>query len=288
MSSLHAHLLCAALVVLDSLARALRIQFFALGLGSRIRFFHAIVLNLFGDAAASVSPLRVAGQPARLLGLHHAGMSTKSAIVTIAIEALATYAVVIVTGLFLAWRYGADWLADAGPLLASVWRILPWVTLALLVGILVYRLRTRRSALASEPSSEGWAATFAAARHIPLWIWVASVPLSVMNILGRVLILPILAQTLPEAPSFGATTLGSFALLYGQIFLPTPSGAGAVDTGFLRGAAGDLGDAGKRLLFWWRIYTTMLALVAGFTGAALVYGSAAVRKVFARRPRAGT
>jgi hypothetical protein len=38
----------------------------------------------------------------------------------------------------------------------------------------------------------------------------------------------VLALTLPDPPPMGPLALGSFALLYSQLVLPTPSGAGAV------------------------------------------------------------
>ena len=78
-------------------------------------------------------------------------------------------------------------------------------------------------------------------RRMPRWPLVASLPLSFLNLATRVAILPVLAATLPQPPELGPMVLGSFALLYSQLILPTPSGAGAVELGFLGGAAGDLG-----------------------------------------------
>ncbi len=57
--------------------------------------------------------------------------------------------------------------------------------------------------------------------------------------------------------------VGSFALLYSQLLLPTPSGAGAVELGFLGGAAGDLGDRAGWLLLAWRFYTNGAGVVLG-------------------------
>ena len=79
-------------------------------------------------------------------------------------------------------------------------------------------------------------------RRMPRWPLLASLPLSLINLVTRVAILSVLALTLPDPPALGPMALGSFALLYSQLILPTPSGAGAVELGFLGGAAGDLGD----------------------------------------------
>ena len=67
--------------------------------------------------------------------------------------------------------------------------------------------------------------------------------------------LPVLALTLPEHPPFGVMLVGSFVLLYAQLVLPTPAGAGAVDLGFLGGMAGDLGADETGLLLAWRFWT---------------------------------
>ena len=74
-------------------------------------------------------------------------------------------------------------------------------------------------------------------------------------------------------------TLGSFALLYSQLVLPTPSGAGAVELGFLGGAAGDLGDSQGWLLLAWRLYTNGIGVVLGVWLAAKIYGWPALRRL---------
>jgi uncharacterized membrane protein YbhN (UPF0104 family) len=73
--------------------------------------------------------------------------------------------------------------------------------------------------------------------------------------------------------------LGSFALLYSQLVLPTPSGAGAVELGFLGGAAGDMGEHQGWLLLAWRFYTNGIGVVIGIWLAAQIYGWPALRKL---------
>jgi uncharacterized membrane protein YbhN (UPF0104 family) len=60
--------------------------------------------------------------------------------------------------------------------------------------------------------------------------------------------------------------------------LPTPSGAGVVDLGFMGGAAGQLGSNGSLLLAW-RFYTTGLGVLLGVWFAAKIYGWPALRKL---------
>ena len=92
--------------------------------------------------------------------------------------------------------------------------------------------------------------------------------MSFLNLATRVAILPVLALTLPSPPAMGPLALGSFALLYSQLVLPTPSGAGAVELGFLGGAAGDLGTGEGWLLLAWRFYTNGIGVILGVALAA--------------------
>ena len=115
-----------------------------------------------------------------------------------------------------------------------------------------------------------------------MWPLVASLPLSFLNVATRTAILPVLALTLPSPPEMGPMFLGSFALLYSQLVLPTPSGAGAVELGFLGGAAGDLGERAGWLLLAWRFYTNGVGVLLGVGFAAHTYGWPALRRL-ARR-----
>ena len=119
-------------------------------------------------------------------------------------------------------------------------------------------------------------------RRMPRWPLVASMPLSFLNLATRVAILPVLALTLPNPPELGPMLVGSFALLYSQLILPTPSGAGAVELGFLGGAAGDLGSGAGWLLLAWRFYTNGVGVLLGVGLAAHTYGWPALRRL-ARR-----
>ncbi|MBA3658402.1 MAG: flippase-like domain-containing protein [Gemmatimonadales bacterium] len=122
-------------------------------------------------------------------------------------------------------------------------------------------------------------------RRMPWWPIAASVPMSLLNLGTRVAILPVLALTLPSPPPLGPTALGSFALLYSQLLLPTPSGAGAVELGFLGGAAGDLGAGQGWLLVAWRFYTNGIGLLLGMALAVHTFGWPAIRAAVRRLNR---
>src|ERR687891_58981 len=139
MSILEATLVCVALVVIDLIARAWRIQWIVQGLGHRIGFWDSFVLNAFGDAACALTPLRIGGEPARLAGMLRSRVPATAAFVAISLEVLAAWPVIIVAAGWLAWHYAPDWWATAGPRLASAatnaW---PWVALVTVVSVVVW------------------------------------------------------------------------------------------------------------------------------------------------------
>src|SRR5919108_4319954 len=118
MSILDATLLCIALVLIDLLVRAWRIQWIVQGLGHRIGFWDSFVLNAYGDAACALTPLRIGGEPARLAGMLQSRVPATAAFVAISLEVLAAWPVILVTAAWLVWRYSPPWWAMAGPPLA--------------------------------------------------------------------------------------------------------------------------------------------------------------------------
>lgn len=295
------HLTCAALVAADLVARSWRTQLLVHGVGHQLSFTRSFAINSFGDAAATLTPLRLAGQPARVLALVHDGVPLDATLVALGVEAVITYATVAICAILLVVGALPDWQHTLGRATADAGGTIgPW----LLAGVLLVagawfaasRLaarRRRRGALraADGAAADGAAADGAAAdggeRPSPLrrlsamWSLLASVPLraallaiplSIVNVMARVALLPVLAQLLPTPPAWGAAWLGSFALLYGQLVVPTPAGAGIVDAGFLAGAqaAGDTAAAGT--LLWWRLYSSGVGLVLGLVLGAPRYG----------------
>ncbi|HEV8122628.1 MAG TPA: lysylphosphatidylglycerol synthase transmembrane domain-containing protein [Gemmatimonadales bacterium] len=281
MTPLTAHAICLALVTADLLARAWRIQWLLHGLGYRISFREAFGVNAIGEAACALSPLRIAGEPARLGTMLRAGVPATAAFVAITYEVLAAWPVIIVVAAVLGWNYLPEWWAFAGPAMhraiVTGWPIALFITV-LTLGAWAW---TRRNLpAATRPFKRPIKRMRVHWRRMPMWPILASLPLTFTNVLARALILPVLASTLPHPPPFGPVLVGSIALLYSQLILPTPSGAGAVDLGFVAGAAGDLGtDQGKMLLAW-RFYTTIIGVVLGLVFAVRIFGIGVIRRMF--------
>ncbi|MBA3521999.1 MAG: flippase-like domain-containing protein [Gemmatimonadales bacterium] len=283
MSAVEAHLLCLTLVVVDLVARAWRIQLIVRGLGQRITLGDSLVLNAFGDAACALTPLRIGGEPARLAGLLRSGVPGVAAFVAISLEVIAAWPVIIVATGWLLWRHAPAWWLVAGPDLAATaagsW---PWVVVVGVASMLAWGYARRIASPAVRQLQRPIRRAMVYWRRMPRWQLVATVPLTFLNLATRVAILPVLAMTLPSPPPLGALAVGSFALLYSQLVLPTPAGAGAVELGFLGGAAGDLGKTEGWLLLAWRFYTSGIGVLLGVLLAARIYGWPALRRL-ARR-----
>jgi uncharacterized membrane protein YbhN (UPF0104 family) len=283
MTLVQAHLMCVGLAAADLLARAWRIQWIVRGLGHRMTLWDSFVLNAFGDAACALTPLRIGGEPARLAGMLRTRVPATAAFVAISLEVLAAWPVIIVAAGWLIWRYAPAWWLLAGPRLsaaaASAW---PWVVVVAVASVVAWRAASRVASPAARQLRRPVKRAMVYWRRMPRWPLVASLPLSFINLATRVAILPVLALTLPNPPAMGPLALGSFALLYSQLVLPTPSGAGAVELGFLGGAAGDLGGGEGWLLLVWRFYTNGIGVLLGVALAARIYGWPALRHLVGR------
>ena len=280
---IEAHAVCAALVAADLVARAVRIRWILGGLGHRVNFRDAFALNAVGDAACAVTPMRIGGEPARLGGMLRARVPGAAAVIAIGLEVLAAWPVTIVAAGWLAWTFAPAWWTAAGPRLVSgivgAW---PWAIGVVGASAVAWWIVPRGGGAAPRARSSlrrSLRRSLVYLRRMPLPLLLATAPLSLVNLVARVGVLPVLALTLADPPSMGPLWLGSFALLYAQLVLPTPSGAGAVELGFLHGAAGDLGPAEASLLVAWRFYTSGVGIIVGVWLAARIYGVPALRRL---------
>lgn len=261
-SVLDAHLLCVLFVVVDMAARAWRIEWLLRGTGTRITFSDAIAINAVGDAACALTPMRIGGEPVRLWGMLRAGVPASAAFVAISVEILAAWPVILVAAGLLSWLFAPEWLASALPRLQAAARdAWLWIVLVVLASGLAWLLARRASrhvAVARARRSIRRVRVYW--RRMPAWPVAASVPMTALNLLSRTGMLVALALAEPSGMALGPLFFGSFVLLYAQLVLPTPSGAGVVDLGLLGGAAGDLSGA---TLLWWRFYSSGVGVLVG-------------------------
>ena len=277
---LSANLLCVALVIVDLVARAWRIQWLLQGTQCRIGFLDALALNGLGDVAAAVTPNRIGGEPARLGGAMLSKVPVAAGVVAIAIETVVMWPVNVAVGVWLAWEYAPQWWHTAGPALTDTaddsW---PWLVGMFVAGGVAWWVLRRYAPALSHSMRRGTRRAWVYARRMPRWPLAAGALATLASVAARVAILPVLALTLPHPPPMGPLAFASFALIFAQLLLPTPSGAGVVELGFLGGAVGNLGTGYKALLLLWRFYTTILLIAAGVLLGVWRYGPSAVRAV---------
>lgn len=273
-----AHVLCLLLLVVDSASRAWRLQTFVRAFGGALRLRDAVRANVIEDAAAAVTPMRLGGQPARLATLARSGVGTSTAIVVSVVEAAVMYPLLALAAAGVALAFVPAWwmtigaglghaAIDAGRWLAAgaAITVIAWITMR--------RVLPHRHHAATRTIAHAWHEV----RRLDRGTLILTSVLTLVSVTARVAILPVLTRTLASPPPLGPVTLGSFVLLYGQLFLPTPSGAGAVEVGFLSGGAGVIGASTARLLLDWRIYTSLLSIAAGLALAAASMAGALIR-----------
>lgn len=289
-----AHLACIALVILDLLVRVLRLQIVLRDIGVPARTWDVFVANTIGEAAAALTPMRIGGQPARMYALVRMAVPMGATLTAIAAESVMLYPLMLLVGVIIALLFAPAWWEQIAPRL-EVFRDKPaaWsiVLAALIIALVVVLIWRRRGApRVPEPGSRqgSWLARkLAPARAIRPVTLALQIPLSLVNICARVAMLPLLALALPTPPELAVLITSSYALLYGQIFIPTPGGAGVVEASVLAGAAGDLGTYVASTLLWWRVYTIGVGVVLGAIAGGMRFGMRPLLDVLRRRPAAG-
>ena len=266
------HVLALGLVALDCVVRAWRIQLAVWAAGGRLSFQDAVRLNLYGEAASTLTPNRLGGEPARFLGLNEARVRPVTSLVAIGVEVAAEWPVFMLLGGALIAYYVPDWQTEARHWLRRhrAGELVAVELIALLVLGVIYLLqRMVRSGMIRHRVRRQWRVAWAHVRRAPWWLLGAGAVLTVVSIAARALILPALVWGEPHPP-FGQMFFGALTLIHAPLFLPLPSGGGGVEVAFLSGFAGDFGARQVTLLLLWRFYTAVLLTILG--GYALVRG----------------
>ena len=259
------HVLALGLVALDCVVRAWRIQLAVWAAGGRLGFQDAVRLNLYGEAASTLTPNRLGGEPARFLGLNEARVRPVTSLVAIGVEVAAEWPVFMLLGGALIAYYVPDWQTEARHWLRRhrAGELVAVELIALLVLGVIYLLqRMVRSGMIRHRVRRQWRVAWAHVRRAPWWLLGAGAVLTVVSIAARALILPALVWGEPHPP-FGQMFFGALTLIHAPLFLPLPSGGGGVEVAFLSGFAGDFGARQVTLLLLWRFYTAVLLTILG-------------------------
>src|SRR3990170_3622651 len=103
-------------MALDCVTRAWRIQLTTWAAGGTLSFRDALRLNLYGEAASTLTPNRLGGEPARFLGMAWSGVRPVTALVGLGVEVAAEWPVFGLVAIALGIYYLPDF-SDA----ASRW-----------------------------------------------------------------------------------------------------------------------------------------------------------------------
>lgn len=277
------HVFAILLVAVDSVARAWRIQLATRAAGGRLAFPDALRLNLYGEAASTLTPNRLGGEPARFLGMTWSGLRVVMALVALGVEVAAEWPVFGTIAVALAAYYVPDWSEAADRFLShSLARdLLGFELIALVVLLVIWTLqRLVRPGAIRHRVRRQWRVALAHVRRARWWVLFVGALLTVVSLGARALILAALVWGHRDAPSFAVMFFGSLALLHAPLVVPLPSGGGGIEVAFLSGFAGDFGSAQVTMLLLWRFYTTILLTVLGFYLLVRTHGVAAAKELF--------
>lgn len=276
------HVLAVLALVLDVIVRAWRIQLAAWTAGGALRFWPAVRLNLYGEAASTLTPNRLGGEAARFAGLTEAGLRSVTALVAVGVEVAAEWPVFLLMLLSLLLHYVPDWKSAAETWLrrhvAGDLLVIEFAALAVLLVIYLTQRLVRAGAIRHRVRRQ-WRVALAHVRRAPLWAQAVNAGLTAISLAARALVLPALAWGMPDAPPLGQMFFGSLALLASPLLVPLPSGGGGIEVVFLSGFAGDFGSRGVSMLVWWRFYTVILLTAIGVYLMIHSLGSRAAREL---------
>ena len=277
------HALALGALVLDILVRAWRIQLAAWTAGGRLSVWEAIRLNMYGEAASTLTPNRLGGEPARFAGMTECRMRPVTALVAVGVEVAAEWPVFLVMGVTLAVHYVPDWKTAGQAWLRHHMAadLIPIELIVLAVLVVIWFLqRSIRSGAIRHRVRRQWRVALAHVRRAPVWVQLANAGLTVVSLAARGLVLPALAWGMPDAPPFTDMFYGSLAMLAAPLAVPLPSGGGGIEVVFLSGFAGDFGDRQVAMLVFWRFYTMLLLTGIGIFLMIRYLGLRAAKELF--------
>ena len=283
------HLACFSAAFLELLCRSIKVRLSAAALRIPLNVRTSLRVSLGGDFGASITPARSGAEPARFLILREAKVPVADALVILVLELFLEMLSLAVLAVALAVVLGGSSNAVRG----LVGMMAGYSTFVIGIGVIGY-VAAHRWADGEAPtwlrqlgmSDRRWRAVQLSLRHLRAnvtmmrgarwWVMSASLAFSILHVLMRLSILPIIIFALGVRTALGPLVLWPLAIYYGGAVSPAPAGGGLIEIAF-RGALNDHIPApvfGAALL-WWRVYTFYILLAGG----AIVAGAAVMRSL---------
>ena len=283
------HVACFTAAFLELVTRSVKIRLSAAALRIPLDVRTSLRVSLGGDFGGSITPARSGAEPARFLILREAGRPTADVLVILFAELFLEMLSLAILALGLALVLGSS-SAEVRGLVGMVTIYSTFVMGAGAIGYSAARRWAGRPAPAwIERLGIGgarWSAIQRSLLHLRdnvgtmrrarWWLMGASLFFSVVHVMMRLAILPIVVYALGVRTPLGPLVLWPLAIIYGGAAAPVPAGGGLIEVAF-RGALDDHippGILGAALL-WWRVYTFYILLAGG----AIVTGAAVMRSL---------
>jgi uncharacterized protein (TIRG00374 family) len=284
-----AHLLAAGAVVIEVLARALKIRWSAQAANIRLSLATATRTCLGGDFGAAITPARSGAEPARFFILSGTGLPASSVLVILYaelfFEVFSLAAVVLVVA--LVFRHAGVVVATLVSLVGG------YAAIILGIGGLAVFLSKRnahgpppRWALRLRLHGGRWRTiqkalqrlrtTIDSVEHVNTRPAIFAFLASVVHVAIRLTVLPALVLTSVSSVPLAPLALWPLGFLYGAAVVPAPGGGGAVEMAFRAALGGAIPtQLFAAALIWWRFYTFYVYILLGAVAA----GSTVLRAV---------
>jgi uncharacterized protein (TIRG00374 family) len=283
------HVACFTAAFLELLTRSIKIRLSGAALRIPLSVRTSLRVSLGGDFGGSITPARSGAEPARFLILRESGLGVADALVILFLELFLEMLSLAALAVGLAFALGSSSAEVRG----LVGMVAAYSTFVIGAGVIGYTAARRWGEGAPPPlarrlhvTAERWRAVQRSLHHLRdnvtkmrtarWWILSASFVFSLLHVLMRLSVLPIVVYALGVRAALGPLVLWPLAIIYGGAAAPVPAGGGLIEVAF-RGALDEhippqmLGAA----LLWWRVYTFYILLVGG----ALVTGAAVMRSL---------
>lgn len=277
-----AHALCLAAVALDLTLRAMKIRLSGASIGIPVSFGVAMRTGLAGDFAAAITPARTGAEPARYLVLAKARIPPAATFLLLFAELFLEMLALVIVAMGIALFFTDEPDSSLGWIVGLVGG---YATFVIGVGLAAVLLAWRRSSgppprwarrigfnalrwRAIQRSLRRLRSSATLVRDARLDYFMLGLVVSVLHVLARLAVLPIIVYSLGGAAPLSKLVLWPLALFYGAVVAPVPGGGGIVEVGFKATLGGVIPVAlfGASLV-WWRFYTFYLYILLGALAA---------------------